>query len=145
VSQITFTVYCKAEPQGSKRAFVVPGKKGAKARAVVVDTKSKTMKSYRSQATNEALVAMQEAGKAMPLADKHVPVELTLEFTFLRPPSAPKGRQWPAVLPDVDKLIRSTLDSLTGVLWKDDAQVVRVLAEKVYGPIEQVHISARTM
>jgi hypothetical protein len=36
----------------------------------------------------------------------------------------------PLKTPDVDKLLRSTLDALTDVIWKDDAQVVKAIAEK---------------
>jgi Holliday junction resolvase RusA-like endonuclease len=145
VREIEFMVYCKAEPQGSKRAFVVPGKQGAKARAVVVDTDKKAMKSYRSQVTNEALVAMQAYGMKMPLAEKHVPIGLRVEFTFLKPPSVPRSRAYPVVMPDIDKCLRATMDALAGVLYLNDAQVVRAVAEKTYGPVEKVFISARTM
>jgi len=34
--------------------------------------------------------------------------------------------------PDLDKLQRSTLDALTGVIFKDDSQVCRILAMKCY-------------
>lgn len=37
-----------------------------------------------------------------------------------------------AAKPDVDKLVRALLDSLTGVVWGDDAQVAQVTAEKRY-------------
>jgi Holliday junction resolvase RusA-like endonuclease len=40
---------------------------------------------------------------------------------------------FPAVRPDVDKLLRSTLDALTSVLYADDGQVVTVRAEKRFG------------
>ncbi len=77
------------------------------------------------------------------MAAKHEPVELHLEYTFLRPDGAPKRRKLPSVKPDLDKLVRATLDALTGVIYQDDGQVVNIIASKVYGPIEQVHISAR--
>ena len=35
--------------------------------------------------------------------------------------------------PDLDKLCRACLDSLTGIVWRDDAQVVRLEASKGYG------------
>jgi crossover junction endodeoxyribonuclease RusA len=145
MAQVTFTVYCRAEPQGSKRAFVVPGKGGAKPRAVVVDTNKATMRSYRSQVTTEAIVALQESGQSRPFAAKHMPVEIVLEFMFLRPASIPKKRFWPVVKPDIDKLLRATLDALSGTLFADDAQVVNVSMTKVYGPIEKVHVSARVI
>jgi Holliday junction resolvase RusA-like endonuclease len=67
----------------------------------------------------------------------HVPllpgaVQLTLVFQFLRPKHAP-ARNHPVVKPDVDKLARAVLDALTGVAYRDDAQVVQLRAEKLYG------------
>jgi Holliday junction resolvase RusA-like endonuclease len=44
--------------------------------------------------------------------------------------SAPR---WPGVRPDLDKLLRSTLDGLTDAgVWRDDSQVVSISAAKVY-------------
>ena len=37
---------------------------------------------------------------------------------------------------DLDKLVRSTLDGLTGVAYKDDCQVIRILASKRYADFE---------
>lgn len=44
-------------------------------------------------------------------------------------PSAPA---WPAVKPDVDNYLKTVLDALNGVAWKDDAQVVDVAIAKRY-------------
>jgi Holliday junction resolvase RusA-like endonuclease len=41
-------------------------------------------------------------------------------------------RPYPTVPPDLDKLIRGVGDSLTGVVYDDDSQVIRTLAWKVY-------------
>jgi len=72
------------------------------------------------------------------------PVQVKLFFYLTRPkghfgtgrnsavlrPSAP-GR--PAGKPDLDKLARAVLDGLTaGGAWKDDSQVVVLVAEKLY-------------
>jgi Holliday junction resolvase RusA-like endonuclease len=140
VSTISFTVYRKAEPQGSKRAFVVPGKNGKKARAVVVDNNKVVMRSYRTDVRNEATIAMQAAGMSQPMAGKQVPVEVTMTFTFLRPPSA-KKRLYPSVAPDIDKLVRSSVDAIIGVLFQDDSQVVKLTASKHYGSPERVEIT----
>lgn len=73
-----------------------------------------------------------------------VPLVLALRFVFPRPkghyrtgrnahllrasaPTFPRGK------PDTTKLIRGTEDSLTGILWRDDALIVRQTATKVYG------------
>jgi crossover junction endodeoxyribonuclease RusA len=74
---------------------------------------------------------------------KHVPVEISLIFHFRRPETASKKRKRVVVKPDLDKLLRATLDALTGVVFHDDAQVVKVIAEKVYGDVEGVKIEAR--
>ena len=39
---------------------------------------------------------------------------------------------YPTGSPDVDKLARCVLDGLTGVVYVDDAQVVRLMADKCY-------------
>ena len=75
----------------------------------------------------------------------HSPVQVTVKFTLPRPqghygtgrhattvrPSAPR---WPHRKPDLDKLIRAVLDGITqGGAIADDAQVVRIAAQKTYG------------
>ncbi len=60
------------------------------------------------------------------------PVALTLYFYLPRPKSAPKKRLHPDRLPDLDKLVRAVLDSLTGIVLADDARVVSLGAIKNY-------------
>lgn len=36
------------------------------------------------------------------------------------------------VRPDIDNLQKGIFDALNGVCWKDDSQIVEVLAQKVY-------------
>lgn len=61
------------------------------------------------------------------------PVECVLDFV-LPVPKTREGELWPIGknTGDVDKLTRATLDGLTGSLWHDDSQVVRLLASKRY-------------
>ncbi len=64
------------------------------------------------------------------------PLAVALMFRLPEPKSgAPQGRRaWPEGPPDLDKLCRACLDSLTGIVWRDDSQVVRLEAEKNHGP-----------
>lgn len=58
-------------------------------------------------------------------------VKINLIFYLSRPKSVRK-RLYPYVRPDLDKLIRAVLDAITGVIIKDDAQVVDIFAKKLY-------------
>ena len=63
------------------------------------------------------------------------PVLLFLFFKMQKPKSAPKTRRIYAVKkPDLDKLIRAVKDSLTGVIYNDDSQVIHVYPWKDYSP-----------
>jgi Holliday junction resolvase RusA-like endonuclease len=44
----------------------------------------------------------------------------------------PFAPAWPAVKPDLDNYIKTVLDALNGVAWKDDAQVIDISASKRY-------------
>ena len=58
---------------------------------------------------------------------------VSLEFFLRRPKSvSKKKRPHPTKKPDLDKLVRAILDSLTGIVWGDDAQVTCINADKGY-------------
>ena len=69
----------------------------------------------------------------VPLILKPHAVLVTVRFEFVRPPSV-TDRYHPTVKPDVDKLLRASLDALSGIGYQDDAQVIEIRALKVYGP-----------
>ena len=109
-------------PQGSKKHV---------GRGVMVDM-SANLKPWREAVRQEAL----KTGAAMALG----PVFVELVFRFARPKGHfnTKGQLKPnapmhvIVKPDIDKIERSVLDGLTGVLFKDDSQVCCLYALKVY-------------
>jgi crossover junction endodeoxyribonuclease RusA len=47
----------------------------------------------------------------------------------------------PKVAPDLDKLVRAVLDALTGTAYYDDAQVVMIIAKKVYEEFTEIEIT----
>ena len=79
--------------------------------------------------------------EAPPFVDIAMAVEIT--FRLARPAShwgsgknagkvAPRAPEFPRSKPDIDKLARSTLDSLTGIVFDDDSRVVSLVLRKVY-------------
>ena len=120
-AEVNFSCFVRGTPapQGSKKAFVVKG------RAIVTDANPKTLKDWRS-AVN---LTLQDRWEGPPIEG---PVNVVLNFYLLKPKSVPKKRTRPHVRPDLDKLVRAVLDALTGICFKDDAQVVSMQAEKHY-------------
>lgn len=55
-----------------------------------------------------------------------------VELGFVLKAPKKNDRKRPHVKPDIDKVSRAILDSLTGILYDDDAQVCELLAWKVY-------------
>lgn len=49
----------------------------------------------------------------------------------------------PVVKPDTDNYIKSTLDALNGVLWHDDAQIVKIEAEKKYSDHPRITVNVK--
>jgi crossover junction endodeoxyribonuclease RusA len=58
------------------------------------------------------------------------PLELSVIFYLPRPKTA--TREFPAVIPDVDKLLRAVFDSLSGIIYLDDSRIIRATAQKLY-------------
>lgn len=125
---ISFEVEGIPAPQGSKTAVTQGG------RARVIEGGSSTGRAaHRAwrQAVHHAAADM--AGDD-PI---DVPVTVTMTFRFPMPQSRPRrtwstGWAWKSTKPDLDKLVRSTCDSLvTARLVADDARIAQVRAEKV--------------
>lgn len=119
-------------PGGSKRAFVSP-----KTGKVVVLDDAKGNGPWRERVAHFA----RQAWTAPPMEG---PLVLWVRFVLPRPkghfgagknarkvrPSAPA---YPTTKPDATKLLRALEDALTGILWRDDAQVVSQDVLKCYG------------
>jgi len=127
-----FTVHGTPAPQGSKRHV---------GHGIMVES-SKKVKPWRQDVK---YAARQIHDAETPRFTG--PVEIIVTFRLARPKghyrtgrnahllrdSAPR---YPHVKPDLDKLLRSTLDGLgESGIWADDAQVVRAVAEKTYAGV----------
>ena len=119
---VSFVVPGTPRPQGSMRAFRKRGK-------TIVTSDNRKLKPWRKQVAEYAMIAMHSHGKTC----MQGPVDVLLKFYFARPKSVSvMKRPVMTVKPDIDKLIRSVCDSMTGVVYRDDAQVVKVTALKQY-------------
>lgn len=122
---ITFTVVGHAQPQGSTKAFNVPGK-----RYPVVTSDNPNLKDWR----HLVAYAAQQHAAGGPLRGG---VIVLLTFSLQRPKSLPKRVREHLKKPDIDKLARAVLDSLTGILFVDDSEVVRLTVKKQYAAPNQ--------
>lgn len=118
---VSFTVFGIAQAKGSSRAFTPKGW----SRPIITST-NKSLKAWESAVR---VVAQQHAGTFF-----DGPVRLELAFYLPRPKSLAKKVLHCTTRPDLDKQARAAIDPLTGVLFKDDAQVVELRASKQYAP-----------
>jgi len=123
-------------PKGSNRAMLRGG------RAVFVPGGSRVnAENLKSWDHNVRMEALAELGPLLS-GPKFVEVSLAVSIVFrlARPKGhwSPKGGLKPSApirpisKPDIDKLTRSTLDSLTGLVFDDDSRVVKLTVRKEY-------------
>lgn len=117
---VAFTVFGKAEPKGSTRAFVPKGWTRP-----IITTDNPKSKGWQQ------LVAEQAQGVAQDGLFVG-PVLLSAIFCLPRPQSMPKRVLHHTKKPDLSKLVRALEDALTGILYHDDSQIVRLRVSKVY-------------
>ena len=139
---LQFTVSCKPEPQGSSRGFPIKRRDGRI--GVSITSANPKLHGCREIVSYAALEAVTKSALCRPVAPRGVPVALDIVFNFTKPHSA-KKRESPVVKPDLDKLCRAVLDSLTGVIYADDAQVIQLTAGKYYSPRESVDVTVTTV
>lgn len=139
VTPVRITVLGRPQPAGSKRAF--QNKKTGKVQ--VVDA-NPTTKPWKQEVANVA----RWVGPKDPLGG---PLTFDATFVLSRPRShygtgknsgniKDSAPAYPTTRPDTTKLLRAVEDALTGIVWRDDAQVVRQTARKVYGHPERCEI-----
>lgn len=142
--KIEFFVPGIPRPGGSKRAFF----NRRTGKAMVVED-CKTNRDWRATVQ----LAARDAYSGPPLSG---PIALYVVFHLPRPKShygtgrnadrlKPSAPRWHATKPDTTKLLRSTEDALTGVIWRDDALIARQTAVKQYAETCGAMIVAATL
>ena len=121
-------------PGGSKKAFPIhtgrfhPNKRGKMTEEVhiaISDTGGEPLKNWRA-----SIVEAAHGAYRGPLLTG--PLRRDVIF-FLTRPKKPKHPVHHIVKPDFQKLSRPLDDSLTGVIWQDDSQIVAGWTAKYYG------------
>lgn len=142
---ITFTVFGIAQTAGSKRAF--PFKKSDGTLGVRVSDDNPKGDNWKHAVAYSSREAYSGDLLSGPLA---------VTMRFYRP--RPKGHfgkhglnrtglecSSPATRPDVLKLARCAEDALTGVLWRDDAQIVEEHLFKHWGEPARMEIEIQAL
>lgn len=132
-SALRFTVIGNPIPQGSTRAFIPKGWN----RPIITAANSKT-KPWRQEIAGCALAEMKKQGFSQ--CGKNVPVTVGATFYFEKPKSAGKRVLHKVTKPDLDKLLRSALDALTGIVFVDDSQVTECRIAKRFGSPARMEI-----
>lgn len=133
---ITFWTSGTPRPAGSKRAFAIKRGGVPTGQVAVVDTSGVKGKTWRGDLRDAAKTAHQ----GRPLEG---PLKLCVVFHLQRPKSHYCGgfferglklnmSTYHAQRPDTTKLLRAVEDALTGILWRDDAQIAVQTAKKVW-------------
>src|SRR5690606_30101849 len=145
--EIRITVYGTPAPAGSKKGFPLRGK-GGKIVGVRVTDDSKRSKPWQAAVRSEAADVVNGA----PLLDGPLEVEITF---YVRRPKGHFGSgknagvvkasapAFPTTRPDVLKLARAVEDSLSGIVYRDDAQIVTEDLRKRFGEPERCEIVIR--
>src|SRR5215467_12463498 len=126
--RITFRVIGVAQPKGSTKTFVPKSwanrahAAGRSPRAIVTSANPRLKEWQTLIATEAARTGAYFDG----------PVIVTLRCALPRPKSLPRRVTHHTKKPDVDKLIRAVNDALTGILYRDDSQIVQLMASKCY-------------
>lgn len=122
-------------------SFTIPGVPVAKGRPRLT-TRGGFARAYTPGKTRayEADAAVVAAGAMGPNAPAEGALALALDVRLPVPPSWPSKRRLSALegltrpcgRPDIDNYAKALCDALNGIVWHDDAQVVRLTAEKRY-------------
>lgn len=154
-AELTFVVLGRPQGKGSKRVLPIRGKPKSGGQSVVLVDSNKNARPWANRVAAAALEAVNGGTGALPALERG-PVALTFVFYFARPrghygvgrninrlrASAPAHM---AVMPDIDKLVRCSLDAIVGVLIKDDSQACTLAAAKRYGEPERAEIRMRVL
>lgn len=127
-------------------AFTIPGEPVAFARAGANGGQRFTPKRQRDFMALVRLAASKAMDGQEPFAG---PVQLSIRAAYLVPTSWPKKKaalaKWRTSKPDADNIAKIVSDAMNTIVFADDAQVVSLTVQKVYGPLAGVTVSVQAL
>lgn len=132
-------------------AFEVPGPIRGKARPRVTRAGITYTPKETAQYENLVKLCFREAAAAHEVELFEKPVRAQLEVYYEIPKSTTKSRRgammmdrlYPTKKPDADNIAKIVLDSLNGIAYKDDSQVVELMVNKFYSKRGQPYVFVR--
>jgi Holliday junction resolvase RusA-like endonuclease len=127
--------------------FTVPGKPRGKGRPrFTMAGGYARIYTDRETASYENLVALEYEHSGGKLIEG--PVRIQIHAVYPIPKNASKklraemidGEVLPSCKPDIDNVCKAVLDGLNGVAYKDDTQVIMLVAERLYGEAPRVDV-----
>jgi len=123
--KVSFFVAGEPVPQGALKSFYVK-----KIDKVVTTHGNRNLKAWRGRIANESQRAQERSHF---YREDGCAYSVDLVFAMSRPKALPKKSvTLHTKKPDLDKLIRSVLDGITGILIRDDSEVCSIVATKRY-------------
>lgn len=126
---ISFFVYGRPRSKGSLRAMT----SRTTGRVIMIESGNKNLSAWMKAVKATAV-------EQWPHGPSREAISLEVRFDFQFPK---KKRVHHVVRPDLDKLLRAVLDSLTGIIYADDSQVTQCRISKGYALCSGVTISVR--
>jgi Holliday junction resolvase RusA-like endonuclease len=137
--RVEFTVIGVAAPQGSTKSFgfhlkdgsgrAVYGNNGEPMIRTVTTSDNPSVKEWRRLVAD---AAQRQIVQCEGFAIFTGAIAIDIVFALPRPRSLPKKVTAHTKKPDLDKLLRSTVDAMKGVVWSDDSQITEARIRKRY-------------
>lgn len=144
---LSFTVHGKPATAGSKRAYVYTPAGGGKPRAAIAPANDR-QKPFMAAVSAEAAEAMRKAEWELVRG----PIKLRVIIELTRPQShfgsgknaftvKASAPEFPTSKPDSLKVCRAVEDAMSGIVYKDDSQIVAHEISKVYGAANETWVT----
>jgi Holliday junction resolvase RusA-like endonuclease len=117
---------------------LIPGEPCAQGRPrmAVVGGHARAFDPAKSRSWKGAARVAMEAARQTPILDGPIAVELLFVHSCPRTDyrkREPMPRRWRDKQPDAENCVKAALDAATGILWRDDAQIARLVVNQVTG------------